>query len=270
MMMTIIQSFSAEIQKLAGDLPVALALQLAQNLEEEEGGDWSGIRLSMLQHIHNSGLIERIQRFCKIWEKDFSGYAPQSVALSLVAAVNATEEEKNKTILSLVWTGPSSEKIPLRRTEQVLAQLIRDARSHLLLVSFAVYKAEEIMQALENAVRRDVKVTFIIETPSSGNKKISFDPFRNFSKLLQENVEFYIWSPEKRLLSDDGKHGSLHAKVAISDSGTAFITSANLTDYAMNLNMEMGTLIVSKDVSRQVEEHFFELIAEDILIQLVE
>ncbi len=266
MIMTIIQSFSAEIQKLADDLPVALALQVSQNLEQEKIGDWSGIRLSMLQHIHNPRLGERVRKFCEIWEKKFSKYAPQSVALSLITTVRAIEVEKRREILSLVWTGPESENIPLRRTEQVLLQLICEAKEQLLLVSFAIYKAEEIMQALEDAIRRGVKIILIIETPLASNDKISFDPLQHFSKLLRENVDIYAWPLENRLLSEDGKHGSLHAKVAVADSHTAFITSANLTDYAMNLNMEMGTLIKGGDIPYITEKHFVELLNQGIIV----
>ena len=121
------------------------------------------------------------------------------------------------------------------------------------------------MQALEDAIIRGVKVTLVMEIPSFSNKKISFNPLRNFSKSLRENVTFYVWPLENRPLSEEGRHGSLHAKVAVSDSNTAFITSANLTDYAMNLNMEMGMLVTGIDVPRQIGLHFNELISRNII-----
>ena len=54
--------------------------------------------------------------------------------------------------------------------------------------------------------------------------------------------------------------GSLHAKFAISDNRKIFISSANLTNYAMTLNMEMGVLIHSSDFALEVSEHINKLI----------
>jgi len=45
-----------------------------------------------------------------------------------------------------------------------------------------------------------------------------------------------------------------------------FITSANLTDYAMNLNMEMGVLIRGGGMPKQVEGHFEGMITKKILV----
>ena len=41
----------------------------------------------------------------------------------------------------------------------------------------------------------------------------------------------------------DGRLGSLPAKVAVADGATLLISSANFTEYAMTLNMELGVLI---------------------------
>jgi len=261
-----ISEFSILIQQLVDDMPVAWARHLADNIVDEPAGDWDRLRLCMLQDVRQTHLIERIELFCDSWDSHFSIFTPQSVALSLLATAQAIKEEQQSEAISLVWTGPDSELIPFRRTEQVLLQLIRSAKENLLLVSFAIYKAQGIIQALEDAIQRGVKIIIILESPESSAGKISFDPMKNFSDTLAEIVSFYIWPLHERSVSEDGKHGSLHAKIAVANSNTLFITSANLTDYAMNLNMEMGVLIKKGELPKRVEDHFDEMIAKNILV----
>ncbi|HNJ41010.1 MAG TPA: phospholipase D-like domain-containing protein [Acidobacteriota bacterium] len=62
-----------------------------------------------------------------------------------------------------------------------------------------------------------------------------------------------------------GSHGSLHAKCAIVDGRRIFISSANLTEFALNLNMEMGVLIESSDLAQQAEKHIKHLITYGLL-----
>jgi phosphatidylserine/phosphatidylglycerophosphate/cardiolipin synthase-like enzyme len=70
-----------------------------------------------------------------------------------------------------------------------------------------------------------------------------------------------------REVTADEKYGSLHAKIAVSDN-QLYITSANLTEYAMNLNMEMGVLLTGGKLLEQARYHFDDLIASGVLVQI--
>jgi len=260
-----ISEFSLLIQQLVDDMPVVWAHHLANILAEEPADDWERLRLYMLQGVRQTHLIERIEAFCDAWKNRFSIYTPQSVALSLLAIAQAVNMERQSETVSLVWTGPESDLIPLRRTEQVLLQLIRSAKDHLLIVSFAVYKAKTVLSALEEALYRGVQTVIVLESPDASAGKIGFDPLQSFETGFLEQAQFYLWPHDKRPLSPDGKHGSLHAKVAVADENTLFITSANLTDYAMNLNMELGVLIRGGELPKQVESQFDEMIMKNVI-----
>jgi phosphatidylserine/phosphatidylglycerophosphate/cardiolipin synthase-like enzyme len=265
-----ISEFSLLIQQLVADMPVAWALHLANILADEPAGDRERLRLCMLQGVRQTHLIERIEAFCDAWQNRFFIYTPQSVALSLLAIAQAVNKERQSDTVSLVWTGPDSDHIPLRRTEQVLLQLIRAAKEHLLIVSFAVYKAKIVLSALEEAIYRGVQTVIVLESPDASAGKIGFDPLQSFEKEILEQAQFYLWPHDKRPLSPDGKHGSLHAKVAVADENTLFITSANLTNYAMNLNMELGVLIRGGELPKQVEGHFEGMIMKNVISKVQE
>ena len=69
-------------------------------------------------------------------------------------------------------------------------------------------------------------------------------------------------------MSPDGKTGSLHAKCAVADGARLYLSSANLTDYAMNLNMELGMLLEDESQPARIEQLFEELIAEGVLSEV--
>src|SRR5262249_35573086 len=144
--------------------------------------------------------------------------------------------------IDLVWTGPDSKVISLRRTDQALLQLINEASARLTIVSFAVYRAEAIIQAIGDAARRGIAITICIETPGASEGKIAYDALKALGSDVIERARIFTWPLDQRPRSPDGRHGSLHAKVAVADGKITLISSANLTEYAMNLNMELGIL----------------------------
>ena len=77
-----------------------------------------------------------------------------------------------------------------------------------------------------------------------------------------------MWPREKRPLTEDGRFGSLHAKIALADRQTLLISSANLTDYAMTLNMEMEILIWGGAVPQQVGNHLLNLVEQGIFVRI--
>ena len=62
-----------------------------------------------------------------------------------------------------------------------------------------------------------------------------------------------------------GKHGVLHVKCAVADSRKLLLTSANLTDHALKLNMELGLLVTGGRLPGRVEKHFDALVGSGVL-----
>ena len=85
-------------------------------------------------------------------------------------------------------------------------------------------------------------------------------------KEIRRTARIFIWPLEMRPRTEDGKHGSLHAKVAVADGGTLLISSANLTEYAMSLNMELGLLVRGGALPGQVAAHLTQLIEKGIFV----
>lgn len=156
--------------------------------------------------------------------------------------------------------------LSIRRTDQVLLQMIQNCQQELTLVSFAIYKIPEIVESVQAALGRGVQVRLIAETPESSRGNISFGLEATFGGRVLENATVFIWPKEKRPKNASGKCASLHVKGAIADRKQLFITSANLTAYALLTNMELGTLISNRRLADQVEQQFDDLIAAKVLV----
>jgi len=144
--------------------------------------------------------------------------------------------------------------------------LIRSARHTLHIVTFAAYKIPILNEAMLAAARRGVEISLIFETADTG--KVSFAATRAVGEELKALCDIYIWPSDKRPKDAAGRYGSLHAKCAVADANVALISSANLTEYALALNMELGLLVRGGDLPNRVVAHLNQLIEEGVLTPL--
>lgn len=257
------------IHWVVADLPTEMVLALATSLEESDQLDWPKRRLIILSAIPQPAIRERISTFLDLWQTTMPTVSAQSVALALSAAANAVAAERAHERLELVWTGPDSRLIPLRRTDQALLQLIDSAQLTLHIVSFAVYRIEAIARALARAAGRGVVISLYLETPEASEGCIAYDTLAAFGAEVRQHAHIYVWPLDKRPRATDGRHGSLHAKVAVADSRVMLVSSANLTEYALRLNMEMGVIVHGGELPAQAAAHLARLV-ENRTFQLID
>lgn len=176
------------------------------------------------------------------------------LACALRVASAAVKQERAAQAHALVMTGPTTGPSPTPRIEQALQRLIDGAEQELLLVSFVAHRAETIVSALSRALERDVRVTLVLET-ELGEEKVDLSEARHLAPGIVQQSTVLVWPVDQRLTAPNGRHGSLHAKVAVADRGHALISSANLTGFAMDINIEAGVL-VGPTVARRLADHF--------------
>jgi cardiolipin synthase A/B len=75
--------------------------------------------------------------FLDLWSKEAPEVLPRSVAVALLTASESERRRREGQSVELVWTGPEVGLVPLRRTEQVVLQVIDSASRRLLVVSYA-------------------------------------------------------------------------------------------------------------------------------------
>ena len=172
--------------------------------------------------------------------------------------------------IELLWAGPSpADKVPARRIDQALYDLIANAKQEILLITFAAAKIKRLTDELWKAAQRGVKIRLILEFEDSSEGQLSFDAMKAFPPALIKAVNVYHWPVEKRDRNQAGRPGKLHAKVAIIDD-TALISSAKLTADAFNRNLEVGVLIKNTEFLLSTKSYLESLIAEGTLSRLTD
>jgi phosphatidylserine/phosphatidylglycerophosphate/cardiolipin synthase-like enzyme len=70
---------------------------------------------------------------------------------------------------------------------------------------------------------------------------------------------------DPRALDQDAPGGVLHAKAVVADDEAVFITSANLTEAALDRNIELGVLIRDRAFALTIAGYFRSLVDRSLL-----
>lgn len=191
---------------------------------------------------------------------DASGVPSVELSGMLLVASRVYREARSESETELVWTGPSSELVATRKTEQALLQVINAARDRLFLTSFVVYDVTSILAALRKAADRGVGLSILLESSTRQGGGVSVDGIVHMRAALP-SARVYFW----RNKGDEFAGGKVHAKVAVCDEELCFISSANLTGYAMEKNMEAGVLIRGGALPKALHRHLEALVTVRIV-----
>ena len=213
----------------------------------------------------NRGLLDTL---LQTWASADRQPRGSEVAAALEAAVHQDRRLRAEVQLGLVWTGPSSVSSGLRQTGQVLYDLIDSAKTSVLVVAFAAYRVPKLVHALRRAVERHVRVIVVLEDREESGGKVTVSAAQALRMLDLPAVEVYTWPLHRRPRNERGEHGSLHTKFVVVDGERFFPSSANLTEFAMTLNAELGVLISGGDAPKQALDHVLALMRDGTLVQV--
>lgn len=258
------------VQELTLNLPLATAQAVAAVLTAAPSDIEESVLRSQLHRVFHSEF--RYRQIDELVEKVAAATAqPAEVGYAILAAAQMNHYHRRRQTVDLLWTGPETAVIPVRRNDQALLDVIDAARETLYLVSFAIYNIEEIQAAVRHALDRGVQVHLFIELPPPDGEgsALGYNTVRAFGLDLALRCRLYEWEMGKRpfklvwdnyLKVEKKKHATLHAKLAVADDTQLFISSANLTEYAMLHNIEMGVLIKGGDEPGRVRKHLRALV----------
>lgn len=258
--------FVETLRAFADDVPAEIVRAVAAALSSVAPGVWGTIRQRAQGAVGHPGYRAGVGQLVDRWQAEAPDQPPASVALALETAAQCRAHARTTEGAELVWTGPAG-AYPMRRTAQALRQVIDEAEHDLLVVSYAVYQVQEIAEALVGAINRGVAVRLVIESPRADGGRVTYDGLAAFGADVAERAQIFRWPVEQRPRDNAGRHGALHVKCAVADGNLLLLSSANLTHYALNLNMEMGVLVRGGVLPRRVAVHFASLIAAGVLVQ---
>lgn len=194
-----------------------------------------------------------VEQLAAAWQNTEVG--SDELASMLLAASHVYTKAASEQSTELVWTGPTTPFVSARRTEQALLQVINSAEQSLFITSFVAYDVSTIVKALNAANDRGVSITMLLESSQDHGGSINIDVIGKMRGLVP-GAQLYAWRDKTADFAD----GRVHAKVAVADIVSCFITSANLTGYAMDKNMEAGVLISGGRIPRLLCDHLQSLV----------
>ena len=110
-------------------------------------------------------------------------------------------------------------------------------------------------------------IRLIVETPNRIEGQGEYNCLFALGDNVASACSVYYWPQEHRPQDANGKIGILHVKCAVADSRWLFLSSANLTEYAFSINMELGLLVTGGSLPVQVEDHFGKMIDSGVLVK---
>lgn len=254
---------SQAIEQLVQEAPRSWLEIVCAELQSSQANIPVEIVLQKLPPTHNGDLAYQLAEVIRLAYGVVSWEALSS-AIAMCASLRDRWQIEHKT--ELLWAGPApASGMPARRIDQVLYDLIANAKSDILLITFAAHKIRRLAEVLASASCRGVRV-LVLEFGNQSHHQLSHDALRAFPRDLQEKAEIFYWPVVKRELNVFGKPGKLHAKAAVVDK-QALLSSANLTDDAFLRNLELGVLFMGGEMPAKLRQHFDHLITGGTLVR---
>ena len=163
----------------------------------------------------------------------------------------------------LVWSGPEVPGLHARDTRRVYEELLGAAKRSIWASTYVYFDGPRAFATL--AARMDaipeLQVTLLLNIQRRRGDTTAPDQLvRRFADRFwtsdwpgKARPRVYY---DPRSLEPDGPAGVLHAKAVVADGEAVFTTSANLTDAALDRNIELGVLIRDRALAASVTSYF--------------
>lgn len=220
--------------------------------------DASNARFTLTSILGTPAASSVVQQIAVAWQK--TQVSSDELASMLLAASHVYNKSTSEQSTELVWTGPVTPFVSTRRTEQALLEVIDCAQNNLFVTSFVAYDVSLIVKALNSASCRGVEISILLELSQVHGGAVAHDGITKMQSLVP-SASLFAW----RDRDPEFSNGRVHAKVAVADQTKCFITSANLTGYAMERNIEAGVLISGGEIPKALSYHLNALITTGVI-----
>jgi phosphatidylserine/phosphatidylglycerophosphate/cardiolipin synthase-like enzyme len=172
----------------------------------------------------------------------------------------------------LVWSGPEVPGLHARDTRRVYEELLGSAKQSAWVSTYAFFDGPKAFEVLARRMdaRPTLHVTLLLNIQRKrGDSTASDQLVRKFADRFWK----FDWPGssrprvfyDPRALDPDAPGGVLHAKAVVADDEAVFVTSANLTEAALDRNIEVGLLVRDHALAASLLNHFRTLIDRALL-----
>lgn len=175
----------------------------------------------------------------------------------------------------LVWSGPEVPGVHARDTRRVYDELLGSAERSIWTSTYAYFDGPRAFEVLAKRMDAlpELRVTLLLNIQRQrGDTTAAADLVRRFADRFwgtdwpgDSRPRVYY---DPRSLEQESVTSVLHAKAVVADDEVVFVTSANLTEAALDRNIELGLLVRDHALAASVSSHFRVLIDRGVLSPL--
>jgi phosphatidylserine/phosphatidylglycerophosphate/cardiolipin synthase-like enzyme len=172
----------------------------------------------------------------------------------------------------IVWSGPEVPGLHARDTRRVFEELLSTAERSIWASTYAFFDGPRVFDTLSRRMdaRPELHVTLLLNIERKKNDTSATEQVvRRFAERFWSAQWPGAAKPrvfyDPRSVDPDGPAGVLHAKAVVADEEAVFVTSANLTEAALDRNIELGLLVRDPALAASLARHFQVLIDRELL-----
>lgn len=181
----------------------------------------------------------------------------QKQAEEIYQLVTVASAEEKAVTASLVTTAPPSFSVRAKSTKNTVEGMIRGAKRSVLITGYSLsgYFADLVDVLIEKS-QKGVYVKFFVN---------NIENQKGLDKLCRYKGRFlHIYN----FAGSNDSMAALHAKVISVDEQQTLITSANLSYHGQEGNIELGTLVDSREIAKQVDYIFTHLVFTKVVKEI--
>ncbi|MGH8713589.1 MAG: phospholipase D-like domain-containing protein, partial [Casimicrobiaceae bacterium] len=170
----------------------------------------------------------------------------------------------------VIYDSPDKAKVedgdePGRLLRHRLGKVVEATRSELLIVSPYVVPGDSGLEFLRKLRQRGLRIQLLTNSLASTDMPVVHSGYQSYRiPLLEMGVELYEVRPVlgqpvvrgDKLKSPSAGQFALHAKVFVFDRQRVFVGSMNLDRRSLHVNTEIGVIIDSPELARQIATRF--------------
>ncbi len=248
------------------DLPAHLSKRLASALDSGVlGTPYSLASLRSVLGTREDGEAV-LGALCELERLGISGPASAAWLRAVDRVISRTPRP------DLVWSGPEVPGIHARNTRRVYEELLGSAGRSVWASTYAFFDGPKAFEVLARSMdmRPELRVTLLLNIQRRrGDTTAAEQLVRRFAdhfwKMDWPGSSHPRVFYDPRALDLEGAGGVLHAKAVVADDEAVFVTSANLTEAALDRNIEVGLLVRDRALALSVTTHFGALIEQGLL-----
>lgn len=168
------------------------------------------------------------------------------------------DNKRNKEKVDLAITAPHSFALRANPTSIVMENLLKNASKIIVLTGYSISDYfDDLLDIIIDKVNKGVLVRLYVNDYEDKKEKLD--------KLLLYKGRFLeIYNYNKKAEGID----ALHAKIITVDNYKTLITSANLSFNGLQKNIEVGSIIESERISRNLQDMFYQLFKKKVFNRL--